>query len=198
MFVCAYCYRESEGSGKMTALVQRHSYVSTVIRMPPARWGEMEIPAARDGNALYVPVAYVCETVLGIDKRAQADAIKERYVEGTEWRGEVPFRFAGHLRMMLAIRAPEAALWIAGIDYRRVKNKATREGLAEFCEDLKREATRLLFGVAPRAPERLRGTASSAEVRIALTMACEECGAEHDITYADGVWTVTLRRAADV
>lgn len=166
-----------------------HDYTHTVIRLPD--WG-VEIPAARDGNNLFVPVAYMCETVLGIDKRTQAAIVKERFDEGTEWRGEVPFRIGQAWRMMLAIRTPEAALWVLGIDPKRVKLTA-RGPLSRFCDELKHEAERLLWR-APRATDRLRGTVLASHVSVQVTMACEECGAEHDISIEDDVVTVTLRR----
>lgn len=178
------------------AAERSYTYTPTVIRL--WRWGDgtLEIPAARDGNDLFVPVAFLCEDVLNIHKRTQSAIIRERFVEHEEWRDGVPFTLHGGLRMMLAIRTPEAALWIAGIDARRVKPSA-RDSLEAFCTELKHEAERLLFGAAPRAPVALRGTARDGRVSMSLTMACEECGAEHDISYADGDWTVTLRRTGD-
>lgn len=172
-----------------------HDYTPTVLRLPKWNGGRTEIPAARahDSAALYVPVAYLCETILGIDKRTQSAIIRDRFAEGTEWRQEVPFRLGHAWRMMLAIRTPEAALWVLGIDPKRVKASA-RDSLGQFCDEMKHEAERLLFGVAPRAPERLRGTALASHVSVTVTMACEECGAEHDIRIEDDVVTVTLRR----
>jgi hypothetical protein len=143
---------------------------------------DLKVPAARLGNTLYVPIVFFCE-FLGIKRDTQVDMLKANpRFNADEQLREVPCKLKSGWRTPLSIRKPECALWLVDIESSRCKPEV-RERLNELKVDFLAAADKVLWGLAPNAPEEER---SAVHVTSRTEFFCQDCGAPHVIIEEGG------------
>jgi hypothetical protein len=184
---------QAKAAWRSVLLSKRKGILDGVIVYKPdtlilPRWEVvLHIAVQRDRKVQWFPLRSLC-AVLGISWPSQLEVIKRtpRLEAATR---TISLKTEAGMRSMLCMKRPELALWLGGIDARRISEKF-REQLEEFQVELMNAADQLLWPGNTPAPVEKRGVLSHAETEE-IVVACLECGTVHRVVKVDGKYEVT-------